>query len=75
MILKQDLKWSPDGLRVEIIRAGEHDDRILPARVQEIALQTGLAECETSAKSNKAVKEKKPRPVKRAEYASERGRN
>ncbi|EBR6397430.1 hypothetical protein CAC99_13830 [Salmonella enterica] len=33
--------------------------RILPARVQEIALQTGLAECETSAKSNKAVKEKK----------------
>ncbi|EHZ7683193.1 hypothetical protein AB4T09_000143 [Salmonella enterica] len=59
MILKQDLKWSPDGLRVEIIRAGEHDDRILPPRVQEIALQTGLAECETSAKSNKAVKEKK----------------
>nr|WP_196972725.1 hypothetical protein [Salmonella enterica] len=53
MILKQDLKWSPDGLRVEIIRAGEHDDRILPARVQEIALQTGLAECETSAKSIK----------------------
>ncbi|EJG3011751.1 hypothetical protein M9053_001632 [Escherichia coli] len=22
MILKQDLKWSPDGMRVEVIRAG-----------------------------------------------------
>ncbi|EAA8996140.1 hypothetical protein RS429_000567 [Salmonella enterica] len=59
MILKQDLKWPPDGLRVEIIRAGEHDDRILPARVQEIALQAGLAERGTSAKSSKATKEKK----------------
>ncbi|EHC1138332.1 hypothetical protein JT486_004761 [Salmonella enterica] len=59
MILKQDLKWSPDGLRVEIIRAGEHDDRILPARVQEIALQAGLADRGTSAKSSKATKEKK----------------
>ncbi|ENY3540738.1 hypothetical protein ACFMH4_000681 [Escherichia coli O43:H2] len=42
MILKQDLKWSPDGMRVEVIRAGEYDDGALPARVQEIALQAGL---------------------------------
>lgn len=31
MILKQDLKWSPDGMRVEIIRAGEYEDKELPA--------------------------------------------
>ncbi|HEI3369490.1 TPA: hypothetical protein SI352_004609, partial [Escherichia coli] len=54
MILKQDLKWSPDGMRVEVIQAGEYDDWALPARVQEIALQAGLAERGTSAKSSKA---------------------
>ncbi|EMB0705905.1 hypothetical protein U7R09_004559 [Escherichia coli] len=59
MILKQDLKWSPDGMRVEVIRAGEYGDGALPARVQEIALQAGLAECGISAKSSKAAKEKK----------------
>ncbi|EAA3972268.1 hypothetical protein DOV77_25395, partial [Salmonella enterica subsp. enterica] len=53
MILKQDLKWSPDGMRVEVIRAGEYDDGALPARVQEIALQAGLAERGISAKSSK----------------------
>ncbi|EKC4813360.1 hypothetical protein OP196_004657, partial [Salmonella enterica] len=57
MILKQDLKWSPDGMRVEVIQAGEYDDGALPARVQEIALQAGLAERGTSAKSSKAAKE------------------
>ncbi|EMZ3043926.1 hypothetical protein ABDD93_002438 [Escherichia coli] len=50
MILKQDLKWSPDGMRVEVIRAGEYDDG---------ALQAGLAERGISAKSSKAAKEKK----------------
>ena len=59
MILKQDLKWSPDGMRVEVIRAGGYDDGALPARVQEIALQAGLAERGISAKSSKAAKEKK----------------
>ncbi len=75
MILKQDLKWSPDGMRVEVIRAGEYGDGALPARVQEIALQAGLAERGTSAKSSKAAKEKKPRPVKRDENASDTGRD
>ncbi|HFL4103859.1 TPA: hypothetical protein ACG3ZY_004883 [Escherichia coli] len=75
MILKQDLKWSPDGMRVEVIQAGEYDDGALPARVREIALQAGLAERGISAKSSKAAKEKKPRPVKRAEYASDNGRD
>ena len=51
MILKQDLKWSPDGMRVEVILAGEYDDGALPARLQEIALQAGLAERGTSAKA------------------------
>ncbi|EOM5358262.1 hypothetical protein ACMS31_003173 [Escherichia coli] len=59
MILKQDLKWSPDGMRVEVIQAGEYDDGALPAWVQEIALQAGLAERGISAKSSKAAKEKK----------------
>ncbi|EHI0514266.1 hypothetical protein J2I06_002164 [Escherichia coli] len=59
MILKQDLKWSPDGMRVEVIQAGEYDDGALPALVQEIALQAGLAERGISAKSSKAAKEKK----------------
>ena len=59
MILKQDLKWSPDGMRVEVIRAGEYDDGALPARVQEIALQAGGAERETMAKRKKTTKEKK----------------
>ena len=59
MILKQDLKWSPDGMRVEVILAGEYGDGALPARGQEIALQAGLAERGISAKSSKAAKEKK----------------
>lgn len=58
MILKQDLKWSPDGMRVEVIRAGEYDDGALPARVQEIALQAGLAERGISAKAVKRQKKK-----------------
>ncbi|GAB7649905.1 hypothetical protein OkiPb00121_38270 [Escherichia coli] len=36
MILKQDLKWSPDGMRVEVIQAGEYDDGALPARVSGV---------------------------------------
>ena len=42
MILKQDLKWSPDGMRVEIIRAGEYEDKELPERVREIATAAGI---------------------------------
>lgn len=42
MILKQDLKWSPDGMRVEVIRAGEYDDGALPARAEEIATELGI---------------------------------
>ena len=59
MILKQDLKWSPDGMRVEVIRAGEYDDGALPARVHEIALQTALEERGIRAKSSKTSQEKK----------------
>lgn len=38
MILKQDLKWSPDGMRVEIIRAGEYEDKELPERYAKLPL-------------------------------------
>lgn len=57
MILKQDLKWSPDGMRVEVIRAGEYDDGALPARVQG-ALQAGLAGAEPVQKAVKRQREK-----------------
>ncbi|OAO53562.1 bacteriophage protein [Escherichia coli] len=36
------MKWSPDGMRVEIIRAGEYEDKELPERVREIATATGI---------------------------------
>lgn len=39
-VLKQNLKWSPDGCRVETIPAGEYEE--LPARAIEIAEQLGI---------------------------------
>lgn len=48
VILLNPLKWSPDGCRIEIIEAGEHDE--LPARAIEIAEQIGiLAQAETGS--------------------------
>lgn len=38
--LLKPLKWSPDGCRIEIIEAGEHEE--LPARAIEIAGQIGI---------------------------------
>ncbi|EHM8973040.1 hypothetical protein [Escherichia coli] len=38
--LLKPLKWSPDGCRIEIIEAGEHEE--LPARAIEIAEQIGI---------------------------------
>ncbi|HFX7197795.1 TPA: hypothetical protein ACNVTR_004650 [Escherichia coli] len=40
MTLLKPLKWSPDGCRIEIIEAGEHEE--LPARAIEIAEQIGI---------------------------------
>lgn len=44
-VLKQSLKWSPDGCRVETIPAGEHEE--LPTRAIEIAKQMGILGVDT----------------------------
>jgi len=38
--LLKPLKWSPDGCRIDIIEAGDHEE--LPARAIEIAEQIGI---------------------------------
>jgi len=38
--LTRALKWSPDGMRVETVEAGEYDQ--LPDRAVEIAAQLGI---------------------------------
>ena len=59
MILKQDLKWSPDGMRVEIIRAGEYEDKELPARVRAIANAAGIVSDKRTPVARGADKSKK----------------
>lgn len=44
-VLKQSLKWSPDGCRVETIQAGEYEE--LPSRAIEIAAQLGILGVDT----------------------------
>lgn len=44
-VLKQSLKWSPDGCHVETIPAGEYEE--LPARAIEIAAQLGILGVDT----------------------------
>lgn len=40
VMLLKDLKWSPDGCRIETLPAGEHED--MPPRALEIADQLGI---------------------------------
>lgn len=47
-VLKQSLKWSPDGCRVETIPAGEYEE--LPVRAIEIAAQLGILGVDTENK-------------------------
>ena len=42
MLLTKDLKWSPDGIRIETISAGEYIEGEIPTRACEIAYQMGL---------------------------------
>ncbi|HAT4609368.1 hypothetical protein [Citrobacter freundii] len=44
-VLKQSLKWSPDGCRVETIQAGDYEE--LPSRAIEIAAQLGILGVDT----------------------------
>ena len=59
MIVKQDLKWSPDGMRVEIIRAGEYEDKELPERVRKIATAAGIVSDKRTPVARGADKSKK----------------
>ncbi|WP_420268998.1 hypothetical protein [Klebsiella michiganensis] len=42
MLLKKDLKWSPDGIQVRNIPAGEYEAGSLPVRALEVAAQMGI---------------------------------
>ncbi|QUJ08991.1 hypothetical protein KCP77_20680 [Salmonella enterica subsp. enterica] len=46
---------SPDGMRVEVIRAGEYDDKRFPARRREIAPSGRVSR----ARNQRAVKRQK----------------
>ena len=42
MLLKKDLKWSPDGIQIINIPAGEYEAGSLPERALEVAAQVGI---------------------------------
>lgn len=42
MLLKKDLKWSPDGIQVINIPAGEYEAGSLPERALKIAAHMGI---------------------------------
>lgn len=42
MLLKKDLKWSPDGIQIRNILAGEYEAGSLPERALEVAAQMGI---------------------------------
>ncbi|HDR2642817.1 TPA: hypothetical protein QCI68_001291 [Enterobacter asburiae] len=41
-VLNKDLKWSPDGIQVRTITAGEYEFSSLPDRALEVAAQMGI---------------------------------
>ncbi|VAL80473.1 Uncharacterised protein [Enterobacter hormaechei] len=41
-ILKKNVKWSPDGCRVEVVAAGSYQDGELPDRFLVIAEELGV---------------------------------
>ncbi|MCZ5722224.1 hypothetical protein O5282_05705 [Escherichia coli] len=60
MILKQDLKWSPDGMRVEIIRAGvSMKIKNYPNGYAKVPLQLGLSTDKRTPVAQEADKSKK----------------
>lgn len=59
-VLKQCLKWSPDGCRVETIQAGEYEE--LPSRAIEIAAQLGILGVDTE--NEREIVSEQPEPEK-----------
>lgn len=58
MLLKKDLKWSPDGIQVRNIPAGEYEAGVLPERALEVAAQMGILDGAEQPKIEETVKPK-----------------
>ncbi|EAY1180462.1 hypothetical protein LL626_000673 [Salmonella enterica] len=58
MLLKKDLKWSPDGIQVRNIPAGEYETGSLPERVIEVATQIGIIDGAGLPKTDTPIKPK-----------------
>ncbi len=59
--LLKNLKWSPDGVRIETIPSGEYQNGEIPDRAVEIARQLGIFEIIDDSGTGPAV-EQQPEP-------------
>ncbi|HHT0446894.1 TPA: hypothetical protein ACTW57_002235 [Klebsiella michiganensis] len=58
MLLKKDLKWSPDGIQIINIPAGEYEAGSLPERALEVAAQMGILDGTEQPETGTTVKPK-----------------
>ncbi|HBY6668813.1 TPA: hypothetical protein MI496_19450 [Klebsiella pneumoniae] len=58
MLLKKDLKWSPDGIQIINIPAGEYEAGSLPERALEVAAQMGILDGTEQPETKITVKPK-----------------
>ncbi|MDH0315501.1 hypothetical protein N7410_30055 [Klebsiella pasteurii] len=58
MLLKKDLKWSPDGIQIINIPAGEYEAGSLPERALEVAAQMGILDGTEQPETETTVKPK-----------------
>lgn len=66
MLLKKDLKWSPDGIQVRNIPAGEYEAGSLPERALEVAAQMGILEAVVSSEQQiNAAEQPEPKKTKK----------
>ena len=56
MLLKKDLKWSPDGIQIINIPAGEYESGSLPERALEVAAQMGILDGTEQPETETTVK-------------------
>ncbi|HEM8654887.1 TPA: hypothetical protein U2Q44_002068 [Klebsiella aerogenes] len=58
MFLRKDLKWSPDGIQIRTIAAGEYGVDSLPDRALEVAAQMGILDGAEQPKISGTIKPK-----------------
>ncbi|HBX5339731.1 hypothetical protein DMR24_14445 [Klebsiella variicola] len=58
MLLKKDLKWSPDGIQIINIPAAEYEAGSLPERALEVAAQMGILDGTEQPETETTVKPK-----------------